>query len=252
VIIILFFIIHWYLSLFSQTFFDHRYASHGAFTMSKFWERFFYIIAYITQGSSYLSPRAYAVMHRMHHAYTDTEKDPHSPKHFSNLFAMMWHTKNIYSGIFKRTIEPEKQFMKNVPDWAAFDRLAESRASKLIWIGIYTTFYILFASSPWLFLLLPITILMGPVHGVIINWYAHKYGTINFKMKNTSRNLFPVDLIMLGEGYHNDHHQYPSSANFGVKWYQVDPVYFIILLFQKFNMLKLVPQHHGISKKNSQ
>jgi stearoyl-CoA desaturase (delta-9 desaturase) len=42
--------------------------------MSKFWERFFYLFAYITQGSSYLSPRAYAILHRMHHAYTDTEK----------------------------------------------------------------------------------------------------------------------------------------------------------------------------------
>ncbi|HJY63202.1 MAG TPA: acyl-CoA desaturase, partial [Ignavibacteria bacterium] len=49
---ILFFITHWYLSLFFQTFFHHRYASHGAFTMSKSWERVFYILSFITQGSS--------------------------------------------------------------------------------------------------------------------------------------------------------------------------------------------------------
>jgi stearoyl-CoA desaturase (delta-9 desaturase) len=47
------------------------------FTMSKAWEKFFYILSWIFQGSSYLSPRAYGIMHRMHHAYADTEKDPH-------------------------------------------------------------------------------------------------------------------------------------------------------------------------------
>ena len=80
-IILIFIIAHWYLSLFSQTFFLHRYAAHKMFDMSKFWEKMFFIFTYITQGSSYLSPYAYGVMHRMHHAYADTEKDPHSPKY---------------------------------------------------------------------------------------------------------------------------------------------------------------------------
>jgi stearoyl-CoA desaturase (delta-9 desaturase) len=48
--------------------------------MNKFWERFFYLLAYISQGSSYVSPKVYAIMHWMHHAYADTEKDPHSPR----------------------------------------------------------------------------------------------------------------------------------------------------------------------------
>ena len=217
--------------------------------MSKFWERVFYIFSYITQGSSYLSPRAYAIMHRMHHAYTDTEKDPHSPKYFSNLFAMMWHTKNIYTDIFNKKIQPEKQFLKNLPDWPAFERIANSTLSKIIWVFVYTAFYILFAPSAWWFLLLPVTITMGPVHGVIINWFAHKYGYINFKQKNTSRNLFPVDLIMLGEGYHNDHHQHPSNVNFGVRWFEIDLVYYIILLFQKLHIICLNPVRAPVKYK---
>jgi stearoyl-CoA desaturase (Delta-9 desaturase) len=243
-------VIHWYLSLFSQTFFDHRYASHRAFTMSKFWERVFYIFAYITQGSSYLSPRAYAVMHRMHHAYTDTEKDPHSPKYFSNVFSMMWHTRNVFAGIYNKTISTEKQFHKNVPQWPAFDKIASSAVSKICWVIVYLAFYILFASSPWLFLLLPFTILIGPLQGAIINWFAHKYGYINFKQKNTSRNLLPVDIFMLGESYHNDHHQHPSSANFGVRWFEIDPVYYIILLFSKLRIVRLSPQASIASGKS--
>ncbi len=238
-VILVFFIVHWYLALFSQTFFDHRYASHGAFTMSKRWERVFYVFAYITQGSSYLSPRAYAIMHRMHHAYTDTERDPHSPKHFSNVFAMMLHTAKTYASIYRDRVPVEKQFLKNLPEWNRFEKIAGSKTSKAAWVVLYFLFYLFFAPSLWWFLLLPFTILMGPTHGVIINWFAHKYGYVNFEMKNTSRNLIPVDVFMLGESYHNDHHQHPSNANFGDRWFEIDPVYYIILLFDKVGIVKL-------------
>ncbi|MFT7435995.1 MAG: stearoyl-CoA desaturase (delta-9 desaturase), partial [Psychromonas sp.] len=102
-----FFVGHWYLSLFSQTFFLHRYSAHKMFRMNKFWEKFFYLFTYITQGSSYLNPRAYAVMHRMHHAFSDTDKDPHSPHHSKNLFTMMWRTKDLYTNLvdYKTKIE---------------------------------------------------------------------------------------------------------------------------------------------------
>ena len=99
--------------------------------MNIFWERFFFILTYIAQGSSYMIVRAYAIMHWMHHAYTGTESDPHSPKFNSNIFSMMWRTRNIYEGIC----------------FQAF---------------------------------------MRAFHGAIINWFAHKYGYVNFRMKNTS------------------------------------------------------------------
>ena len=240
--VIIFFIALWYLSLFSQTFFHHRYASHRAFTMSRFWERAFYLFAYLTQGASYLSPRAYAIMHRMHHACTDTEKDPHSPKYFSNVFFMMRHSPKIYSGIYNETIQPENQFLKNIPHWHTLDEFGESIYSRAMWIFLYVLIFIFFAPSAWLLLLLPFTIVMCPLHGAIINWFGHKYGFINFKLKNTSRNLLPVDLLMLGEGYHNDHHPFPSAANFGARWYEIDPVYLIILLFHKLHIIRLTRQ----------
>jgi stearoyl-CoA desaturase (delta-9 desaturase) len=237
--ILIFFIAHWYLSLFSQSFFDHRYAAHGSISMSKFWERFFYIFAYITQGSSYMSPRAYAIMHRMHHAYTDTEKDPHSPRFSSGIINMMMRTNKIYLGIYKGTLQVEDRFTKNVPDWPAFDKWAMSYTSSIMWTLIYIAYYVYFAPSFWWCLLLPIHVLMGPVHGTIINWYAHKYGYRNFEMNNTSHNIMPIDLLMLGEGYHNNHHKFASSANFGYKWHEIDPVYLVILLLSYLGVVKI-------------
>src|ERR1044071_2537359 len=119
--VLLFFLGHHYFSLFFQTFFQHRYAAHAAFRMSKGWERFFYVITWIMQGSSYLSPRAYALMHRLHHAYADTDKDPHSPSYSKNLMDMMLKTWKYYVGIYDGSIPVEPQYKKNVPDWKFMD-----------------------------------------------------------------------------------------------------------------------------------
>lgn len=238
-VIILSFIALWYLSLFSQTFFQHRYAAHGAFKMSKGWEKVFFVLAYITQGSSYMSPRAYAIMHRYHHAYTDTPLDPHSPTYSSNVFSMMWRTRNYYKSIVDRTMVVEPRFEKNLPEWPAFDRFADGAFSRISWMVLYTLFFAFFATSIWQWLLLPVVFSMGAFHGAIVNWFAHKYGYINFKLKNTSMNLLFIDILMLGESYHNNHHKHPSSVNFGRRWHEIDPIYPVIRLLAKMRVITL-------------
>ena len=239
VTILIFFISVWYLSLFSQSFLQHRYAAHGAFKMSKGWEQFFYILAYITQGSSYMSPRGYAIMHRLHHAYTDTEKDPHSPSFSPNIFHMMWRTRSFYLDILSGKMEVEERFTKNLPDWPAFDRVAGSSVSRIVWTGLYTAFFIAFATSALWYLLLPVVITMGAFHGAIINWFAHKYGYINFRLRNTSMNLLFIDFLMLGESYHNNHHKRPSAINFGKRWHEIDPLYPVILLLAWLKVIRI-------------
>ena len=238
-IVLIFFVVHWYISLFCQTFFLHRYAAHGAFIMSKGWERFFYILTFVTQGSSYMSARTYALLHRLHHAYTDTEDDPHSPSFSKNAFHLMNQTRIKYADIYNSKMRIEEKFLKNLPDWPAFERFAHPWMTRVAWIIVYCAFYYFFATAPWQYLLLPITIMIGPVHGAIINWFAHKYGSVNFSLNNTSRNLFYIDVLMLGEAYHNNHHKFPSSINFGVKRNEIDPIYFVILLFNKLGVIRL-------------
>jgi stearoyl-CoA desaturase (delta-9 desaturase) len=240
-IILLFFACHWYFSLFFQTFFHHRYSAHQMFTMSKTTEKIFIFLSWFTQGSSYLSPYSYGILHRLHHAYADTEKDPHSPKYDKNIWAMMWRTKVIYMDILNDRYPVEAKFKKDLPHWPAFERFADSWFSRIAWGTLYVLFYIAFATHWWMFLLLPIHFLMGPFHGAIINWFAHTIGSIRFKMNDTSRNLFPVDFLMLGESYHNNHHSHPGRANFGIKWYEIAPVYPFIRLFHWMRIIKLKP-----------
>jgi len=236
----IFFVTHWYLSLFTQTFFLHRYASHQMFTMSKFWEKVFYVFTWICQGSSFLSPYVYGILHRLHHAHADTEKDPHSPKYSENLFDMMWKTKEIYTAISKGKAQIEEKFKRNIPNWKFMERIGDNWASRLGWGIAYIIFYVYFATQWWMYLLLPMHFIMGPVHGAIINWFAHKFGYTNFDMKDTAKNFLPVDFLMFGESYHNNHHKFGGKANFGgIRWHEFDPAYPIILILNALRIIRL-------------
>ena len=238
-IIILFFTL-WYGGLFFQTFFLHRYAAHQTFTMSSVSEKVTYVLTWLFQGSNYLSAYGYGVMHRIHHAYADTKQDPHSPKYDGNLFAMMWKTKSTYQDINTKKITVDKKYTINVPQWKSFDKMASSSISRVMWTILYFLFFLKFATTWWLWLFFPVIMFMAPIHGVIINWFAHIYGYANYKLKDTSKNLLPFDFLMMGEAYHNNHHKHGSRANFGgVRWHEIDPTYIIMKALHKLGVIKL-------------
>ncbi len=209
------------------------------FTMNKFWERFFYAFTIITQGASFLNPRAYAIMHRMHHAYSDTEKDPHSPHFFKDVWHMTMRTKEIYLGYALHKTEPEKAFRGNYPEWKTMDWITNLWAVRIAFGVGYLLFYLYFATAWWMFLLLPIQFFMGPIHGAIVNWCGHKYGYSNYDNNDHSKNSIPIDIFLMGELMQNNHHKSPNSVNFAKKWWEFDPTYPVILLLDKVKIIKL-------------
>lgn len=240
-VILIFFAIHWYTSLFFQSVFHHRYAAHGIFTMSKFWERVFYIGCFISQGSSYISAYSYGILHRLHHAHTDTIKDPHSPDNTPNMFAMMWQTRNNYYDVYSGKTIVDEKYKKDLPSWRFFDKIAHNFITRIAWIIFYTLFYIEFATAWWMFLFLPIHFLMGSFQGAAVNWWAHRYGYVNFKMNNTSKNILPVDFIFWGESYHNNHHKNPLQPDNSARWFEFDPGFQMMRLLNTLKIIRLKP-----------
>ena len=232
-------VIHWYTSLFFQSFFHHRYAAHAVCTMSRTVEKLFFIGCFITQGSSYISAKAYGAMHRLHHAHTDTEKDPHSPSTSSNLFTMMWDTRNNYFDIYTGKTEVPAKFMKDLPEWDEFDKYAHNYIARLAWGAIYISLYYVFATEWWQYAFLLVHFAMGSFQGAVVNYWAHVLGYVNFKQNNTSKNIVPFDLFFWGESYHNNHHKFPGRLNNAVKWFEWDMGYVAMRIMHALGIIRL-------------
>ena len=153
------------------------------FTMCKGWERFFYLCTYVAQGSSFLSPRGYAILHRMHHAFSDTPKDPHSPTNYTRTSStMMLATKKKYDDFAYRPRRARGALRRRrCPSGPRSTGSASPGSARIAWGAAYALFYFKFAThavdvraparctSSW-----------APIHGAIVNWCGHKYGYQNF------------------------------------------------------------------------
>ena len=62
-----------------------------------------------------------------------------------------------------------------------------------------------------------------------INSIAHLFGSRRFDTNDDSRNNFILAFFTLGEGWHNNHHRYPSSARQGLMWWEFDVSYYIFI-----------------------
>ena len=118
------------------------------FKTSPFMEKIFFIFTLIAQGSSFLRPSAYALMHRDHHKYSDTNKDPHSPTSFKNIFSFMIKTANeykVYTEIAEKRVNDE-----SLPRWDSFEKFADSYICRTFFVLLYISIYIYFSPYYWL------------------------------------------------------------------------------------------------------
>ena len=83
-------------------------------------------------------------------------------------------------------------------------------------------------------------------HGTCcINSMAHVFGKPRYETGDDSKNSFLLAIITLGEGWHNNHHRYQSSARQGFYWWEIDPTYYILRLLASLRLisnLKRVPE----------
>ena len=199
----------------------------------------FYFLTWLTQGASFLSPRGYAILHRLHHAYSDTPKDPHSPLYYGDVFTMMWATKKRYEGFVRRTEIPEAKFDGGYPEWPALDRVADAWPTRIAFGAAYVAFYVVFATHWWMFLLLPLHFVMGPIHGAIVNWAGHKYGYRNFASEDDSKNTLFIDVLTMGELFQNNHHKFGMSPSFAARRWEIDPSYVIMKGLHAFGIIDM-------------
>jgi stearoyl-CoA desaturase (delta-9 desaturase) len=232
---------HWYTSLFFQSLFLHRYCAHRMYELNPFWEKIFYILTFISQGPSFLNPGGYSVMHQQHHAYSDTERDPHSPYNSKSFWSMMiksFHYFNKISRNHKK--EMDASILHRAPTWDLIDDFAFSNWSYVVWVCLYFSVYY-YLNIPLIYYpFLLIHFFMGPIHGGIVNYCGHKFGYRNYELKDKSTNALPVDFALMGELYQNNHHRFGNDINFAKKWFEIDPTYQIAKILDRLHIIKIM------------
>lgn len=191
-----------------------------------------------------LDPKAWVVMHRLHHAHSDTEKDPHSPKNAGILGIMteqLRSYKAITIGLLKKDPELTK-FTKNL------DYELHILTRKNLWYLPYLI-HALFALIPGVlggFWLLGLCYFLGmmshPVQGGLVNAFGHAVGSRNFKTEDDSRNNWLVAFFVLGEGLQNNHHRFPQSAKFSYHQWEPDLGFTVCLILESIGLLTIDSQ----------
>ncbi len=193
----------------------HRYFSHKTYSTSRFWQ---FWIAFFAMSSSQKGALWWAAHHRHHHAFSDQPQDLHSPKDGFWWSHMGWFLSDRYG----------KTELGLIADFAKYPELRW--LDKNWWVPVATLGVALKIIGGWTMVnwgLCVSTVFLW--HGTFtINSLSHVWGSRPFKTSDTSRNNFWLALITLGEGWHNNHHQFPRVTRNGFHWWQIDITYYVL------------------------
>ncbi|KEY73475.1 hypothetical protein S7711_07499 [Stachybotrys chartarum IBT 7711] len=207
----------------------HRLWSHRSYQAS-FVLRLY--LAAFGAGSVQGSARWWSREHRVHHRYTDTEKDPYSVRKGLMYSHMGW--------ILTKQ-NPKKRGRTDISDLDQ-DPIIVWQHRHYYKIAIFMGF------------VLPISIcglgwhdwMGGIVYAGILRMFffqqAHWLGEQPFDSKQSPRDHFITALITLGEGYHNFHHEFPSDYRNAIEWYQYDPTKWAIAGWKRIGLASHLQQ----------
>jgi stearoyl-CoA desaturase (delta-9 desaturase) len=203
----------------------HRYFSHRAYETSR---AFQFVLAVLAQSTSQKSVLWWAANHRDHHLHSDTELDVHSPRHTGFIYSHVgW--------IFSRG--QETMNVNRIADFAKY--------SELMWLHRYeqapafALAVICFALAGWPGLIVGFFwSTVAVYHGTFcINSLAHLVGRRRYVTGDDSRNNWLLAIITMGEGWHNNHHAYQSSARQGFSWWEYDPTFYLLKLLERLGLV---------------
>lgn len=190
-----------------------------------------------------MSTREWVAVHRKHHAFTETEEDPHSP------LIHGWH-KILFLGVFyykKAYQDPTtmEKYTKGCPNDVIERKLfMPHKYAGIIAVGIIDllVFGPLVGALVWLG-----QVLWTPFWAAgVVNGLGHVIGYRNYKVRDESRNLVPVGILLIGEELHNNHHKFPASSKFSQRWFEFDIGWMYINMMKLVGLAKIKVVHSGL------
>jgi stearoyl-CoA desaturase (delta-9 desaturase) len=204
-----------HVTIVAVTVYLHRCQTHRALALHPIVAHGFRFWLWLTTG---MVTREWVAVHRCHHAHCETAQDPHSPA-VAGIHAVLWRGADLYREAIKRPALVAR-FGGGVPD----DWLERRIYSRYAWQGVG--------------LLLLIELLLFGARGLtlwacqmmwipffaagVVNGIGHYAGYRNYDCQEAATNIVPFGLLIGGEELHNNHHTFPTSAKFSVRWFEVD------------------------------
>jgi stearoyl-CoA desaturase (delta-9 desaturase) len=231
------------LRMFAITGFYHRYFSHRTFKTSRGVQ---FAFALLGASAVQRGPIWWAAHHRHHHAHSDRPEDVHSPLQRGFLWSHMgWFlSRRHFAPDLGRVRDllryPELRWLDRfdilVPFALAVGLLALGGVLEARWPSLGTSGGQMLV---WGFFISTVACYHGTY---TINSLCHVWGRRRYQTGDDSRNNLLLALITLGEGWHNNHHRYPSSARQGFYWWEIDLTYYGLRLLAALGLIRDLKQ----------
>ena len=227
-----------HITIAAVTIFLHRAQAHRGLDLHAIPSHFFRFWLWLTTG---MVTREWVAIHRKHHAKCETADDPHSPV-FYGIRKVLTEGAELYRTESKNR-ETIDKYSHGVPD----DWIERNVYAKYSWQGVGLMLVInLMLFGPLGATIWAAQMAWIPFHAAgIINGIGHFWGYRHYTVNDTSRNITPIAFWIGGEELHNNHHAFPTSARFSMKWYEFDLGWLYIRALETLglaNVKKVAPQ----------
>ncbi len=230
----------------------HRLLTHRGLKVPMWLE---YVLSTIAATSAQGPMLLWVAEHRLHHRYSDTPADPHSPTNGGFFHAHMGHL--FYHKEFED--EPEV-WMKYVPDLASHKYYVFLSKFAAVFVALPAVFLYWWGGVSF--------VMWGIFVRIVLMWHVtwsvnsvcHLFGYRTYDTKDTSRNNWLVGWFGAGEGWHNNHHARPQCAAHGLTFWEFDMTYLIIRALKALGLAtdvkgpekepKVVPSFDSIPQLN--
>lgn len=229
----------------------HRLLSHRCFATPIWFKRCLSLLGTLAMQNG---PISWVAMHRLHHRIAEQQLDPHSPTR-----GLLWA--HIFWVFFEHpTLRRHDQRTTIAHDlWSdPFIRFCETQFVLINLAFATGTFFAGmafggvrggFAFVVWIIALRTVCLWHLTF---LTNSLGHSVGYRNFNTPDHSRNVWLLGLLALGDGWHNNHHAFPSCAAHGRRPFEIDLTYRVIVVLERVGLAWNVLHPAPLARRNPQ
>ncbi len=208
----------------------HRLLVHRSFTPRFKWME--YVMTAIGCSASEGGAIGWVSDHRRHHAHSDDEHDAHSPSRGLGWAHMLWWmTPDITAD------HTPEYYARWSPDLNADPaHVWLDKYHFLFPVALGASLYAI-GGMPWLVWGCFVRSVFVLHTTWLVNSATHVWGYRTHQTRDTSTNLWWVALLTYGEGWHNNHHAYQTSARHGMRWWEIDMTYIALRLMSMVGLV---------------